>query len=100
MRGAVALLEENGVDYEFRDYVRSPLSTAEIRELLVKLNMSARDLLRRSDSAYRENELDGSETDATLLPLMSAHPGLLQRPIAVRGRKAIVARPPEKVLEI
>jgi arsenate reductase len=100
VRGAVALLEEHDVDFEFRDYVKSPLSQAELRELLAKLGTPARDLLRRNDKAYRAHGLSGDESDTELVPLIAKHPGLLQRPIAVKGARALVARPPELVLSL
>ena len=62
--------------------------------------MKARDLLRRNDKAFKENGLSGDESEQELIRLMASHPTLLQRPIGVRGKKAVLGRPPEKLLEL
>jgi arsenate reductase len=64
------------------------------------LGLPVRDLLRKQDKAYKELGLKGEENEKVLVGHIASHPGLLQRPIAVKGQKAIVARPPELVLEI
>jgi len=100
VRKAVALLNDNGVEFKFRDYEKEPLSAAEIEKLLKKLKMSAAEVLRKNDKAYKALGLTGKEADRTLVRHMAAHPGLLNRPIGVRGRKAVLGRPPERLLEI
>jgi arsenate reductase len=57
-------------------------------------------VLRRKDKAFRELGLSGEEDDATLVALMAEHPTLLQRPIGVLGDRAVVGRPPERLLEL
>ena len=99
-RKAVALLEEKGAKFHFRDYTSEPLSVAELEEVLAKLKMSAAELLRSRDGAYKELGLTGKESDAVLTKHMADHPGLINRPIAVKGKKAILARPAETILEI
>lgn len=94
------MLEDKGIEYTYRDYKKDPLSKAEIQALVAKLKMSPKDLLRRNDKAYKELGLTGQESDAVLIGQMSEHPGLLQRPIGVVGRKALVGRPVEKLLEL
>jgi arsenate reductase len=99
VRKAVALLNDNGVEFTFRDYEKEPLSATEIEKLLKKLKMSAAEVLRKNDKAYRSLGLTGKESSRTLIRHMAAHPGLLNRPIGVRGRKAVLGRPPERLLE-
>ena len=65
-----------------------------------QLGVSPRALLRKNDKAYKENGLTGSETDAELIALMAKYPTLLQRPIGVKGNKAVVGRPIENLLEL
>jgi len=94
------LLEDQGVEYTYRDYKKDPLSRTEIQAVLKKLRLGPRDLLRKNDKAYKELGLDGSESDAALVAHMAEHPGLLQRPIGVVGRRAVVGRPVERLLEL
>jgi arsenate reductase len=94
------LLKENEVDYRYRDYRDEPLSATELRALFKKLGVSPVDVLRRNDAAYKKLKLTGKEPAARLVKLMVENPTLLQRPIGVRGRKAVVGRPPEKLLEL
>lgn len=88
------------MEYEARDYMQDPLSAAEIRVVLKALKLKARDVLRSRDPAFKQHDLTGDESDAVLVPLMAANPGLLQRPIGVRGAKAVVGRPIENLLDV
>jgi len=94
------LLEEKGVPHAFRDYLKEPLSEEELRGLLKKLGLGAREVLRTSDKAYKELGLKDEDRQEVLVCHMASRPGLLQRPIAIKGRKAIMARPPERVLDL
>jgi arsenate reductase len=94
------LLEEKGIEYRYRDYVKNPLTEAEIRDLLARLGLRPRDVLRAKDPAFRELGLTGDEPDAQLIAAMARHPTLLQRPIGVAGDRAVVGRPPERLLEL
>lgn len=100
-REVYKILTEAGVDMEAVDYYVEPLSERKIRELLGKLRMSPRELLRVREEVYGKLGLaDGGHTDDEIVRLMSKHPDLIQRPIVVRGDRAILARPPEKIREI
>ena len=94
------MLDGHGIEYRYRDYRREPLSKKELQGLLRKLGLPAADLLRRRDPVYREQGLTGEESNARLIELMARHPTLLQRPIGVRGERAVVGRPPENLLEL
>ncbi len=87
------------MEYELRDYVANPLSESEIQALLGTLGTRPREALRKRDPAWRELDLD-EDDDAAVIAAMARHPGLLERPIAVRGERAVVARPPERVREL
>ena len=99
-RKAVALLEQHNIAFEYREYKKNPLSLKELQNVMQKLNIAANTLLRKRDKAYKENNLNGKESDATLLPLFVENPGLMQRPILVHNDKAIVGRPIENMLTI
>ena len=94
------MLDERKIPYRFRDYVQEPLSVDEVRRVLRLLDSPARELLRRKDKRFAELGLTGEEDDATLVPLLVAHPTLLQRPIGILGERAIVGRPAERLLEL
>lgn len=92
------MLKENGVSYRYREYTEEPLSAVEIRTVLGRLGVGPRAVLRKRDKAYREQGLSGDETDEQLIALMAAHPTLLERPIGLVGERAVLGRPPERLL--
>ena len=80
------------------DITRTPPTVAELRELCAAIGVSPREILRTKAPAFAELGLDsGRHSDAKLLELMSKNPELIQRPIVARGRKAVVARPVERI---
>jgi arsenate reductase len=90
------LLNEHGAEFRYREYTKEPLTAAEIRGVLKKLGLGARDVLRSRDA--KKLGLSGSESEAELVELMAEHPTLLQRPIGVRGRRAALGRPVDNLL--
>jgi arsenate reductase len=97
-----ALLDERGVDAERVHYHVEGIDEATIRELLAKAEIGPRDALRLREPLVAElGLLDGTGVgDDELIAQMAAHPELLQRPIVVRGDRAVLARPVERVLEL
>src|SRR5205809_7006114 len=95
------LLRDIGVDFEKVNYYLEPLSEQKLRELINKMDISPRELLRTSESIYRELELGKKESsDDELIELMVQHPDLMQRPIVERGERAVLGRPTENVKEL
>jgi arsenate reductase (glutaredoxin) len=95
------LLQERGVDFDRVNYYVEPIGEAKLRELLRKAVLRPRDLMRTKESVYRELDLANQDhTDDELIRLMVEHPDLVQRPIVERGDRAVLARPPERVLEL
>ena len=94
------MLDDKGIAYRYRDYVRDPLSEKEIRQALRLLGLEARDVLRTKDAAFQELGLTGDEPERRLIELMARHPTLLQRPIGVANGRAVVGRPPEELLKL
>ncbi len=83
------------------DLFKAQPTAAELQQVLKKLGLRPRDVLRTKDPAYETLGLaSGRHDDARLVELMVAHPGLIQRPIAVRGRRAVIARPVERLREL
>ncbi|MBD9482106.1 arsenate reductase (glutaredoxin) [Pseudomonas sp. PDM14] len=100
-RGALELLEARGLQPQVVRYLETPPTAAELRSLLGKLGISARDLLRTGEDDYKALNLgDSSLDEAQLIDAMVAHPKLIERPILIAGDKAVIGRPPEKVLEL
>lgn len=100
-RAALGLLRERGVKIDVVEYLKTPPDTATLRKLLKQLGLGARDILRKGEAPYKELGLGGdSITEAKLVAAIAEHPILLERPIAVAGERAIVGRPPERVLEL
>jgi arsenate reductase len=94
------LLRESGVDFERVNYFIEPVGETKLRELIAKMKISPRDLLRKNEASYRELDL-GSRTlsDDETIKLLVEHPELLQRPIVERGQRAVLARPAERLKE-
>ncbi|RIA31401.1 arsenate reductase [Ectopseudomonas oleovorans] len=100
-RGALELLEARGLQPAVVRYLETPPSPAELKSLLGKLGITARDLLRTGEDEYKELGLgDTSLSEAQLIEAMVTHPKLIERPILIAGDKAVIGRPPEKVLEL
>jgi len=98
-RTALALLRKQGVEPEVIEYLKTPPSPAELKRLIKMLGLKPRALLRRKEA--KEAGLDKpSLTDDAIIAGMVKHPIAIERPIAVKGNKAALGRPPEKVLEI
>ena len=95
------ILNKKNLDIDIVEYLKSPLDINEISNLLKKLGYTARDLLRKGEDVYKnENLSDKSLTEDFLIDMMSKNPILIERPIVVSNGKAVIGRPPEKVLEI
>jgi arsenate reductase len=100
-RQALELLRSRGIEPTVIDYVANPPTRDELAHLLDLLGMEPRDLMRREEPEYREANLDDAGlTRETLIRALAQRPQLLQRPIVVAHGRAVLARPPEKLLEI
>ena len=92
------ILRESGQDYEKINYYVEPLGEPKLLDLLKKMNIPARELLRSSEPIYKELNLAKSDlSDRELVKLMVKHPDLIQRPIVERGTKAVLGRPTENI---
>ncbi len=99
-RAAKALLEERGVAFEERRYLDEPLARDELSDLAERLGLPAREWVRTGDEAWQQTGVAADADDAAVLDALAGHPSLLQRPILVRGRRAAVGRPLERILEL
>lgn len=100
-RQALELLEQQGAEVDVVLYLDNPPDVATLSELLLTLGMSARELMRKGETPYKELALDNPDlSEAQLVQAMVDYPKLIERPIAVKDGKAVIGRPPEKVLEL
>ncbi|WP_227814173.1 arsenate reductase (glutaredoxin) [Nitrogeniibacter aestuarii] len=99
-RNALALLEEKGVTPDVVLYLETPPDRVTLTDIIAKLGISPHDLIRTGEDIYKA-EYKGKEfDDSGWIDAMLAHPKLIERPIAVRGHRAIIGRPPENVLTL
>lgn len=89
-----------GVEFESVNYIEHSLSAMELKELLRRAGLRPQDVLRTKETAYKELVAGKNLSDEELLKIMAAHPELLQRPIVVRGEKAVLARPVENLAKL
>lgn len=98
-REAMKLLEENGIEAEVVKYLDAELDEATIKALLLKLDIDAIDLMRTKEDKFKELKLDKVGDEGVLIRAMVSFPKLIERPIVIKGNKAVIGRPPVKVIE-
>lgn len=100
-REALSILNDHRAAPQVVNYLETPPTVEELRRLLQMLGLAARGLIRTGEAEYKDLGLDDPALDEeTLIKAMVEHPRLIQRPIVVHGNRAILGRPPEKVLEL
>lgn len=100
-RQTLQLLKERGVEPEVIEYLKTPPNAEELDDILQKLGMQPRELMRKKEAEYKANGLDDAALDrAALIVGMVNHPILIERPIVIANGKAAIGRPPETVLTI
>ena len=99
-RMTLDLLNENNANPEVVEYLQKAPSKSELKSILSLLGLSADQLLRKHESAYQEAGLSDASSEDDVLDAMMNYPILIERPIVVHDGKAVIGRPPEKVLEI
>ena len=100
-RATLALLQEQGIEPEIRLYLDSPPNADELRSILKKLGKTPRELMRKGEAEFREQNLNNEAlTDDELILAMVSTPKLIERPIVLAKGRAAIGRPPESVLDI
>lgn len=99
-RQALSLLQERKVPLEIVEYLKHPLSLNELKALRQKLGLPASQWVRKKEKEYAQAGLSAASSEEEILAAMARYPILMERPIVVRGRKAVLGRPPERVLEL
>ncbi|MEM6865385.1 MAG: arsenate reductase (glutaredoxin) [Bacteroidota bacterium] len=99
-REGLAFLEQNRYDFEVVRYLENPLTRQELLSIIEKLEVSPIDLIRRSESVWKENFKGKTLSDQELVEAMLQFPKLMERPIVVHNERAIIARPAERIKDI
>lgn len=94
------MLQEHGAEVEIVEYLKEVPTEQELEELLAKLNMKPEQLLRKGEAVFKEKFKGKSFNDHEWIKIMVEHPKLIERPIVVKGYKAVIGRPPENALEL
>ena len=94
------ILNDLGVDYEIIDYLNNPPTVDELQSLAIKMGLKAREFIRVKEAVFKELDLQPHLDDDTFMfQKMSENPKLIERPIAVKGDRAVLGRPPERIRE-
>ncbi|HEX6980608.1 MAG TPA: arsenate reductase (glutaredoxin) [Alphaproteobacteria bacterium] len=100
-RSALELIKAKGIEPKIVEYLKTPPSAAELEDILRKLGLKPRDLMRKKEAPYAALGLDDPKlSDEALIRAMVENPVLIERPVVVNGDKAALGRPPEAVLDI
>ncbi len=98
-RCALDFLEKKKIDIEIVEYLKTPLTEKEIRSLLKMLGLKAPDIVRKGEDLFKQKFKNKKLTEAEWIKILAKNPVLIERPIIIKGNKAIVGRPPELVLD-
>ena len=100
-RQTLELIRQQGIEPEVVEYLKTPPSKSELVDILSRLNMEPRQLMRTREVEYKENNLDSTElSNDQLIDAMVKNPKLIERPIVINLQKAALGRPPENVMDI
>ena len=98
-RETLNLIVENGEQPEIVEYLKNPPSASEIKELVDKLGIDVEKLIRKNESVFKDNYKGKEISSDNWFEILSKNPILIERPIVVKGKQAVLGRPPENVLE-
>lgn len=98
-REACSILQEKGIKFETVEYLKTPLNQKQLKDLLLMLGITAEALVRKLEPIYKEQFANKKLTNAQWIKALTENPVLIERPILVKGNKAVIGRPIEKVIE-
>ncbi len=99
-RQGLAILEESKKEFTIVKYLNETLNETELKEIISLLNIAPIDLVRKNESIWKENYKGKDLTDDEIVTAMVENPKLIERPIVIHNKKAVIGRPPQKILEI
>ena len=99
-RQTLEMLRCRGIEPDVVEYLKTPPDKSEITRVIELLGVSARELMRKGEATYRENNLDDVQSEAELVEAMFHNPILIERPVVINGEAAVIGRPPQNVLKL
>ena len=99
-RATLELLRERGIEPQIIEYLKTPPTAAELKAIVTKLGIAPEALVRKTEEIYRQEYSGKTLTDAQWISAMVKHPILIERPIVIRGKHAVLGRPPENVTDL
>lgn len=99
-RESLNLLKEKNLDIQIIEYLKTPPSASELQKVLVQLNLTAEQLIRKSEAIYKENYKGKKLSEEEWIEAMVKNPKLIERPIVIYGDKAVIGRPLEQVQQL
>lgn len=99
-RQGLAILKEANQNFEIIEYLKTPISETELKDILKKLNIEPIELVRKNEAIWKENYKGKDMTDDQIIQAMIENPKLIERPIFINGNKAVIGRPTEKIISI
>ena len=100
-RQALQILQDNNCDIEIINYLETDIDVSLIKDVLKKLSLNPRDILRTSEQEYKDNNLKEDDlSDDDLIDYLVKYPKLIERPIVIKEHTAVLGRPPENILEL
>jgi len=99
-RQGLAILTDAKVDFEIIEYLKTPLSEKEIKDIITKLNIEPIDLVRKGEAIWKENFKGKKLSNNQIIKAMAENPKLIERPIVIHNDKAVLGRPPEKIITL
>lgn len=99
-RNTLNIIQEKNEDVEIIDYLETPPSKVEIKEVLKMLGVSAEEIVRKGEAEFKENYKGKTMSEDQWIEAMIKFPKLIERPIVIKGNKAVIGRPPENVLKL
>jgi|SRR5690606_737329 len=99
-RQGLEFIKESGKDFQIIEYMKNPLTQKDLKDLIKKLKISPMDLIRKKEQIWKENYEGKELPDDELIELMIQFPNLMERPIVVNGKQAVIGRPPSLIKDI
>ena len=99
-RAGLQYLKDNNIEYEIVEYLNDPITVAELKDILVKMNKLPADIIRTQEKVYKKSFRGKEFTDDEWVSILLEYPKLIQRPIVVKGYKAVLGDPAENISEL